>query len=74
MEWIKIKDRHDLPRDGSIFMALWKGIICIAEHDTEEDRFYISYHPASDGYMRIPQEREAKFTHWMKMPEMPKDY
>lgn len=73
MKWIKINDsRLEIPRDGSEFLAIWKGIVCIAQFDEDEGRYYITFQPAVyPGNSRIPQEREVKFTHWMPLPETP---
>lgn len=71
MKWIKINSRHELPRDGSIFLAIWKGRVALVEHDTEDDRYYIQFEPAWTGSWQIDQEREDKFTYWMKLPEKP---
>ncbi len=69
MIWIKIGSRNELPRDGSIFLAIWKGRICLVQHDVEEDRFYIVFEPASYSQSwKLDQEREAKFTFWMPLP------
>ena len=57
-----------------MFLALWKGAICLAEYDDEEGRFYIAMMPAGmAGIMKVEQERERKFTHFCEL-KMPEDY
>lgn len=77
MKWNRIKDRDkardELPKDNQ-FLAIWKGVPCIAQYDEDEKIFYISFHPADyEGTMSIPNERENKFTHWALI-EYPEDY
>ncbi len=79
MNWITIKNteypRHEMPMDGSTFISLWKGRISLTQFDEEEGRFYIIWFPAEyPASARIEQEREDKFTHWMKLPGLPEDY
>jgi hypothetical protein len=74
MEWIECSNSKDLPRDGIIFLSLWKGRICMTQFDVEEGSFYIMFEPA--GYSqawRVDWERESKFTHWMPLPDLPKE-
>jgi hypothetical protein len=74
MEWIKVENSHELPRNGDIFLAIWKGRISMCQFDQEEGRFYIMFEPAdySQSWC-IDQSRENKFTHWMSLPEKPKE-
>ena len=77
MDWIKIKNKNnaiaELPKD-KVFLALWKGTICITEFYEEERAFYICMMPAQmSGIMRVDQEREGKFTHWCEL-NIPEDY
>lgn len=75
MKWIKVNSRHDLPRNGQEFLAIWKGRKCLAQHDEEEDRFYISWAVAdSPSSMYVPQDREGKFNYWMPLPDYPEDW
>ena len=48
MEWIKIDSSHELPRDGSNFLALWKGRVSLCQFDSDEGRFYIMFDPADN--------------------------
>lgn len=73
MKWIEIRDRSELPRD-KVFLGLWKGAICLCEFDENDQRFYICMMPAcTSGIMKVDQEREGKFTHYMLI-DLPKDY
>ena len=72
MDWIKIKDSYDLPRDGTVFLAIWKGRTCLTQFDKEEGRFYIVFDPAYYSQCwQIPPEREGKFSYWMQLPDSP---
>ncbi len=74
MKWIAIESSHELPRDGSEFLAIWKGIISLCQYDMDDCRFFIAFQPAIyNGIMMMPQDRENKFTHWMPLPELPED-
>lgn len=77
MDWIKIKDREhaaqELPKDR-VFLAIWKGVICIAEWKQKEQRFYIGMMPTQIiGFQKVEPERERKFTHWCELT-LPDDY
>ena len=74
MSWIKIENSHQLPRNGEQFLALWKGKISLCQFDIDEDRFYIQFDPVELPSFQLPQSRENKFTHWMRLPSIPKDY
>lgn len=68
--WEKIKNRRELPRDGAPFLAFWKGRICIAGYDEEEDRFYISWDPAEYPMsVQLSQDRENKISCIIRLPE-----
>jgi hypothetical protein len=65
--------RKDVPLNRQ-FLALWKGVICIAEYDQDEDKFYICFYPAQNAsIMKVENERENKFTHWYELT-CPQDY
>lgn len=73
-KWIKVKHPQDLPRHGAHFLAIYKGRISLVEHDVEEDRFFLAYDPAGyEGVLKVAQGREHKITHWMSLPQEPKD-
>lgn len=74
INWHSVKDKP-LPRDNrGVFIALWKGCVCLTEYDEDEDRFYISMMPATHmGSWQVHQEREGKFTHWCEA-NLPEDY
>jgi len=65
MKWIIVKEpRLDLPLDGSIFLSMWKGRICLTQFDTDEFRFYIMFEPAQYSQAwQVDPEREGKFSH-----------
>lgn len=74
MKWIKIKNLQELPRNGHVFLSLWKGRICLTQFDKQEGRFYIMFEPSEYSQSwQLAQEREEKFTHWMNLPEIPND-
>ena len=77
MKWIKCPEgmhngRACLPLDKQFF-AIWKGCICIAEYDSDDDCFYICTLPAQYGVMKVDRERECKFTHYCEIV-YPEDY
>ncbi len=75
LPWIKVDDQHGLPRDGKECIALWKGRLCIAQCDTDENRFYICFGPADGSSWQIAQDREHKFTHYLLVDDLyPEDY
>lgn len=72
MEWIKIESSHELPRDGSVYLTIWKGRICMTQFDIDEGRFYIMFDPAQYSQSwQVAQEREGKFAYWMPLPKHP---
>jgi hypothetical protein len=75
VNWINIKTSSQLPRNGRVFLSLWKGRICLTQYDEDESRFYIMFDPADYSQSwQITPERENKFTHYMELPELPIDY
>lgn len=64
IEWKRLNSLDELPRDGSRFLALYKGLISIAQYDEEEKVFYVSFAPAeySDFQARI-----HKFEYWCEL-------
>lgn len=73
MIWFKVTCSNDLPKDR-VFLALWKGAKCLVEYDEEDHLFYLAMMPAQTcGIMRVPQDREMKFTHWADI-EWPENY
>lgn len=74
MEWISVNGSQELPRDESVFLAIWKGRICMTQYDKDEGRFFIMFDPAIYGASwMLSQDRECKFTHWMPLPDEPKE-
>jgi hypothetical protein len=76
MDWKRVdrkNPREALPKD-KVFLALWKGVICLCEFDEDIDHFYIGMMPAVYlGFWKLDKEREGKFTHWCEL-NMPCDY
>jgi hypothetical protein len=69
MEWIKVNHKQELPHDGSVFLSMWKGRICMTQYDIDEGRFYIIFNPAEYSQcMCVSQSRENKFEYWMPLP------
>lgn len=77
MNWNKIEfsgNYPHIPRDGSNFLAIWKGRICICQYDEEEGRFFICFDPGDYcSTMKVSQDRENKFSHWQPLPGAPID-
>lgn len=72
MNWIAVDDRYQLPRDGSVFLAIWKGTIYLCQFDVDEDCFYVVCEPARYSQCwGISRRRPMKFTHWMPLPNYP---
>jgi hypothetical protein len=75
MQWIKINHSSELPKDGSVFLSLWKGRVCLTQYDSDEGRFYIMFEPADYSQSwQLAQDREYKFTHWMPLPDLLEDH
>lgn len=73
MQWINVKDQP-LPKDGSTFLALWKGQFCLISWDEDIERFWLQMLPGQyERDMEVAPERELKFTHWCKLI-YPEDY
>ena len=71
MGWNKVQHEGDLPRDQQ-FLAVWRGITCLAEYDEELCQFWISYHPAQEaGFILVSHDRVCKFSQWMFLPNPP---
>lgn len=59
---------------GSVFLALWRGCICLCQFNEEENLFFLCIRPGNEGLVAaISNEREGKFTH-MILWERPRDY
>jgi hypothetical protein len=66
IEWKKIESIDELPKDGTRFLALWKGLICIAQYCTYDEKFFLSFAPGEYGKSwEVTQSRLKKFSHIM---------
>ncbi len=75
MEWNKVTRREDMPMDGRVFIALWKGRISLTSYCDVDEAFFIIFNPAEyENCWQIDRERESKFSHWMLLPPLPEDY
>jgi hypothetical protein len=73
-EWKPVIHRIDMPMDGTVFLAIWKGRISMCQFDGESN-FYIIFEPGNYSQcMKIDRDRENKFSHWMPLPPCPKDF
>lgn len=72
INWIPVITRNFMPMDGSNFLSIWKGRICLTKYDEEENSFWICM-DADRFTAIIGPERENKFTHWMPLPHNPFD-
>lgn len=72
-EWIAVNSRDSLPKEVN-FLCMWKGCVAMAEYDEDIDKFIIVL---ACGYglnsFDLIEERERKITHWMPLPEPPKE-
>lgn len=59
--WERIKSHNDLPRNGQIFIAIWKGRLCIVQYSIEEQCFYTSFNPAQLPRFKIDQDKVDYF-------------
>lgn len=72
MKWMRVENK-ELPKDR-VFLALWKGAICLCAYDEDEEHYYISMYPAEYTHsMKVDEERMEKFTHYCEL-ELPEDY
>lgn len=66
IKWQEVKSPDDLPRTEEVFLAIWKGRICIAQFYRDTGCFYLSFEPAAidqGDIFRIERDRINKFTH-----------
>jgi len=71
--WHPVKSRDDLPKDEQ-FLVLWRGAISLCEYDEDCDQFCICNYPSEyETTMKVPKDRENKFTHFMLL-DRPEDY
>lgn len=69
LEWKKIESIDDLPKDGTRFLALWKGLICIAQYCNDDEKFFISFAPAEyEKSWEVSEDRLIKFSHFNLLP------
>ena len=70
IEWVKGVP----PKDGEVYLALWKGCFCLASWDEEINCFWLSMYPGTyEKDMIVSPEREFKFTHYAVLKK-PDDY
>ena len=70
MNWKKIRNRSELPKDGRPFIAFFKGRICLANYEKEECRYYVVWDPAEYGQgMQLSQDRENKIRLIVELPQ-----
>lgn len=68
-EWRPCK-ADTMPKDGTVFLSLWKGRACLTQYDEDEARFYIIWEPAEyPAPWPVSKDRENKFTHMMFINE-----
>lgn len=78
MKWIKVSDPYkDLPTKEQ-FLAIWKGTVSfVVPHDKIEHYYYVTFLHNDEILDTIfighNQDRLLKFTHWMPLPQPPKD-
>lgn len=81
MEWIPIKYDEapellpgKLPKN-EVFLAIWRGRICLTQFEEDEYRYYIISDPAIYPQCQaVDHDRFGKFDYWMPLPEMPEEY
>jgi hypothetical protein len=70
MEWIKVNDYNDLPKNEKPFLVMWKGRVCLAQYDIEDLSFYLAFDPAIyDGTVKVDLNHAGKFKYWMELPK-----
>ena len=66
LPWKKLQSLDDLPKEGTNFLALWKGRICIGQYCKEDEAFFISFDPATyEGSWEVAPDRLKKFSHYI---------
>lgn len=77
IEWINSKDA-EVPKNGKVYIGIWKGAFCLVQYGNEpsgKEGYYVCLLPAEyeKSFGPIDEELVPKIYYWAELTH-PKDY